>query len=42
MLYWRHKKDSEKACFYLRKLSGLEPDQKEAISMMIAKLQTKK
>jgi tetratricopeptide (TPR) repeat protein len=42
MLYWRHKKDSEKACFYLRKLSDLEPDQKEAISKMIEKLQTKK
>ncbi len=42
MLYWRHKKDSEKACFYLRRLSDLEPDEKEAISTMIEKFQTKK
>ncbi|MDQ1274195.1 MAG: hypothetical protein QG591_2825 [Planctomycetota bacterium] len=42
MLYWRHKKDGEKACFYLRKLSDLEPDQKEAIITMTEKLQTKK
>ncbi len=40
MLYWNHKKDSEKACFYLRKLADLEPDRKEAINKMIEKLQT--
>lgn len=41
-LYWNYKGDSEKAIFYLRELSALEPDQKDAINRMIEKLGIKK
>ena len=41
-LYWNYKRDREKAIFYLRELSALEPDQKEAINKMIEKLWIKK
>jgi len=41
-LYWNHKKDAEKTVFYLRKLSEIEPGQREAINKMIEKLGVKK
>lgn len=41
-LYWNHKKNSEKAIFYLRKLSALQPDQRDSINKMIDKLGGKK
>jgi len=37
-LYWNFKKNSDKAVFYLKKLSALQPDQKEEIDKMIRKL----
>ncbi|MCF6154986.1 MAG: tetratricopeptide repeat protein [Candidatus Brocadia sp.] len=41
-LCWNYKKDSEKAILYLRKLSVLEPEQREAINKMIEKIGIKK